>query len=55
MEAEGLVGFEFKKLPHVDQGEMYHHVYECLKHGGCIGIFPEGLSASSCGVFRRGY
>ncbi|GJE95108.1 glycerol-3-phosphate O-acyltransferase [Phanerochaete sordida] len=41
-EAEGQVGFEYKKLPHVDQSEMYHHVYECLKHSGCIGIFPEG-------------
>lgn len=42
MEVEGQIGFEFKKLPHVDQSEMYHHVYECLKHGGGIGIFPEG-------------
>lgn len=44
LEAEGTPGFDFKKLPHVDQGEMYHHVYECLKNGGCIGIFPEGMS-----------
>jgi glycerol-3-phosphate O-acyltransferase / dihydroxyacetone phosphate acyltransferase len=43
LQAEGRPGFDFKKLPHVDQGEMYHHVYECLKNGGCIGIFPEGL------------
>ena len=42
MEADGQTGLDFKKLPHVDQAEMYHHVYECLKNGGCIGIFPEG-------------
>lgn len=42
LEVGGQTGFEYKKLPHVDQGEMYHHVYECLKHGGGIGIFPEG-------------
>ena len=41
-EAAGLAGLDFKKLPHVDQGEMYHHVYQCLENGGCIGIFPEG-------------
>lgn len=44
LEAEGQIGLDYKKLPHVDQSEMYHHVYECLKHGGCIGIFPEGGS-----------
>lgn len=42
LEANGQSGFDFKKLPHVDQAEMYHHVYQCLKSGGCIGIFPEG-------------
>ncbi|KAJ3539417.1 hypothetical protein NM688_g6363 [Phlebia brevispora] len=44
LEAEGVEGLEFKRLPHVDQAEMYHYVYECLRHGGCIGIFPEGGS-----------
>lgn len=43
-EAEGTLGLEFKKLPHVDQADMYHYVYECLRYGGCIGIFPEGAS-----------
>ncbi|TFK42612.1 glycerol-3-phosphate O-acyltransferase [Crucibulum laeve] len=41
---EGKKGLEFKKLPFVDQGEMYRHVYQCLKQGGSIGIFPEGGS-----------
>ncbi|KZT11387.1 glycerol-3-phosphate O-acyltransferase [Laetiporus sulphureus 93-53] len=44
VQAEGEQGFEFKKLPHVDQHEMYQHVYQCLTEGGCIGIFPEGGS-----------
>ena len=42
MAAQGEKGFTYKKLPFVDQQEMYHYVYECLKAGGCIGIFPEG-------------
>jgi len=44
LQAEGQTGFDFKKMPHVDQQEMYHHVYQCLTEGGCIGIFPEGGS-----------
>lgn len=39
---DGLPGLEFKKMPYVDQQDMYRHVYECLKAGGGIGIFPEG-------------
>ena len=46
-EQEGKeVGLEFKKVPHIDQQQTYHHVYECLNEGGCIVIFPEGLSLS---------
>ena len=41
---EGLKGLEFKRLPFVDQQEMYRYVYQCLKKGGSIGIFPEGVS-----------
>lgn len=36
-------GLSYKILPFVDQQEMYAHVFQCLKEGGCIGIFPEGL------------
>ncbi len=42
LEAEGKAGLEFKKLPFVDQQEMYRYVYECLQNNGSIGIFPEG-------------
>ncbi|KAH9951331.1 glycerol-3-phosphate O-acyltransferase [Amylocystis lapponica] len=44
LRAEGKQGLEFKKMPFVDQHEMYHYVYQCLTQGGCIGIFPEGGS-----------
>ena len=40
-ESEGK-GITYKALPFVDQQEMYGHVYQRLKEGGCIGIFPEG-------------
>ncbi|KAF9451058.1 glycerol-3-phosphate O-acyltransferase [Macrolepiota fuliginosa MF-IS2] len=41
---EGISGLEFKKMPYVDQQDMYRHVYQCLQAGGGIGIFPEGGS-----------
>jgi glycerol-3-phosphate O-acyltransferase/dihydroxyacetone phosphate acyltransferase len=40
----GKAGLEFKKLPFVDQQEMYQNVYDSLDRGGSIGIFPEGQS-----------
>ena len=43
LQAQGKQGLDFKKLPHIDQNEMYQYVYECLKSGGSIGIFPEGI------------
>ncbi|KAF8628468.1 hypothetical protein AX15_003980 [Amanita polypyramis BW_CC] len=44
LKAEGVNGIEFRRLPYIDQSEMYRHVYECLKRGSTIGIFPEGGS-----------
>ncbi|KAF9264708.1 glycerol-3-phosphate O-acyltransferase [Marasmius fiardii PR-910] len=41
---EGQEGLEFKTLPYVNQQDMYRYVYDCLKRGGSIGIFPEGGS-----------
>jgi glycerol-3-phosphate O-acyltransferase/dihydroxyacetone phosphate acyltransferase len=43
LKEEGVNGTVFKKLLYIDQSEMYRHVYDCLKRGGAIGIFPEGL------------
>lgn len=50
LQAEDIQGLEFKTLPWVDQQQMYKHVYQSLKEGGCIGIFPEGTSnpVASC-------
>lgn len=43
----GQEGIEYKCMPFVDQQEMYRFVYQRLKEGGCIGIFPEGLPLTS--------
>ncbi|KAJ3819838.1 glycerol-3-phosphate O-acyltransferase [Lentinula raphanica] len=40
----GNDGLEFKTVPYINQQEMYRYVYDRLKHGGSIGIFPEGGS-----------
>ncbi|KAJ7343517.1 glycerol-3-phosphate O-acyltransferase, partial [Mycena albidolilacea] len=40
----GQAGLNFKRLPFIDQHEMYQHVYTTLNQGGSIGIFPEGGS-----------
>ncbi|KZT54280.1 hypothetical protein CALCODRAFT_473625 [Calocera cornea HHB12733] len=44
LKSEAKEGFEWKVVPHLDQKEMYMHVYARLKQGECIGIFPEGGS-----------
>jgi len=43
LEAEGEKGLTFKVLPYINQEVIYRHVYQQLKEGGCIGIFPEGM------------
>lgn len=40
----GNNGLAFNVLPFINQQEMYRGVYQKLKEGGCIGIFPEGGS-----------
>lgn len=35
-------GLEFKTVPYINQQEMYRYVYDRLRHGGSLGIFPEG-------------
>ncbi|KAI1795960.1 glycerol-3-phosphate O-acyltransferase [Ganoderma leucocontextum] len=44
VQAAGQQGFSFKRLPFVDQHEMYQYVYQSLTEGGAICIFPEGGS-----------
>lgn len=37
-------GIKYSVAPHVDQSAVYDAVFQRLKEGGCIGIFPEGGS-----------
>ena len=43
-QAAGQKGLSYKRLPFVDQHEMYQYVYQCLTDGGAICIFPEGMT-----------
>lgn len=43
-ESEMKDGLEYKVLPHVEQEDTYGAVFQRLKEGGTIGIFPEGES-----------
>jgi hypothetical protein len=37
-------GAPYKCIPHIDQSQVYKTVFDTLKDGHCIGIFPEGGS-----------
>ncbi|KAH8201427.1 hypothetical protein TruAng_004427 [Truncatella angustata] len=41
---DGYEGTKFKLAPHIDQTRVYQAVFDRLKSGGCVGIFPEGGS-----------
>ncbi|RYO73640.1 hypothetical protein DL764_010418 [Monosporascus ibericus] len=41
---DGYGGIKYKVAPKVDQTQVYEAVFDRLKSGGCIGIFPEGGS-----------
>ncbi|TPX10175.1 uncharacterized protein E0L32_001372 [Thyridium curvatum] len=47
---EGYEGTKFKLAPHIDQTKVYHAVFNRLKGGGCVGIFPEGGSHDRTGL-----
>lgn len=40
----GYEGTKFKIAPHIDHSKVYQAVFDRLKSGGCVGIFPEGGS-----------
>ncbi|KAI8303440.1 putative acyltransferase [Colletotrichum sp. SAR11_59] len=42
--AEGFQGTKYKLAPHIDQTKVYEAVFNRLRSGGCVGIFPEGGS-----------
>lgn len=41
---EGFQGTRYKLAPKVDQSQVYEAVFDRLKGGGAVGIFPEGGS-----------
>lgn len=43
-DSKSFEGTNFQVAPHVDQGQVYEAVFDRIKSGGCIGIFPEGGS-----------
>lgn len=42
--APGYAGTKYKLAPHTDQTSVYESVFDRLRSGGCVGIFPEGGS-----------
>ncbi|KAJ4150168.1 hypothetical protein LMH87_010931 [Akanthomyces muscarius] len=42
--APGYQGTKYKLAPHTDQTSVYEAVFDRLRNGGCVGIFPEGGS-----------
>lgn len=40
----GYQGTKYKLAPHIDQSKVYQAVFDRLRSGGCVGIFPEGGS-----------
>ncbi len=46
----GFEGSKYKLAAHIDQTQVYHAVFDRLKNGGCVGIFPEGGSHDRTGL-----
>lgn len=42
LKESGKEGLDYRWIPVLNQQDMYRFVYQRLKEGGCIGIFPEG-------------
>lgn len=47
---EGYQGTAYKLAPHIDQTKVYEAVFDRLRSGGCVGIFPEGGSHDRTGL-----
>lgn len=47
---EGYEGTKYKLAPHIDQTKVYEAVFDRLRSGGCVGIFPEGGSHDRTGL-----
>jgi len=51
--SQGIDGLTFKTLPYVDQNEMYQDVYQRLRDGHCIAVYPEGVLLLQDVVYRE--
>lgn len=47
---QGYEGTKYKLAPHIDQTKVYEAVFDRLRSGGCVGIFPEGGSHDRTGL-----
>lgn len=47
---EGYQGTPYKLAPRIDQTKVYEAVFNRLRNGGCVGIFPEGGSHDRTGL-----
>lgn len=47
---EGYKGTPYKLAPRIDQTKVYEAVFDRLRNGGCVGIFPEGGSHDRTGL-----
>ncbi|CAN8098100.1 unnamed protein product [Discula destructiva] len=47
---EGYKGTAYKLAPRIDQTKVYEAVFDRLRNGGCVGIFPEGGSHDRTGL-----
>ncbi|KAK2597659.1 hypothetical protein N8I77_012432 [Diaporthe amygdali] len=47
---DGYEGTPYKLAPHIDQTKVYEAVFDRLRSGGCVGIFPEGGSHDRTGL-----
>jgi glycerol-3-phosphate O-acyltransferase / dihydroxyacetone phosphate acyltransferase len=51
--SQGIDGLTFKTLPYVDQNEMYQDVYQRLRDGHCVAVYPEGVLLPEDVVYRE--
>ena len=51
--SQSIDGLTFKTLPYVDQNEMYQDVYQRLRDGHCVAVYPEGVLLLQDVVYRE--
>jgi glycerol-3-phosphate O-acyltransferase/dihydroxyacetone phosphate acyltransferase len=51
--SQGIYGLTFRTYPYIDQNEMYQGVYDRLRDGHCVGVYPEGVLLLQVVVYRE--